>query len=444
MSGWRGRLRRITSFQRIILGFIGVILLGAILLTLPISARSRTSTPFLQSLFTAVSATCVTGLVVADTATHWSVFGQVVILLLIQIGGLGVMTVAASVTRLTGKRITLRQRSAMVEAISAPMLGGVVNFVSFAVKLTLIAELTGAAVMMPVFCRDFGWKGIWMAVFHSISAFCNAGFDLMGSRAAYSSLTSYSTQPLINIAIMTLIVCGGLGFVTWEDITRNRLQLHRYRMQSKVVLCAVVILILAPALTFFVVDLRHLPLGERILGSFFQSVTTRTAGFNTVDLNRMTGAGRGLMILLMLIGGAPGSTAGGIKTTTLAVLVASAIAVFRRREDTEFFGRRVDPSAIRTAAAVLMLDLILFFGGGILISLAENLPMDTCLFETASAVGTVGLTLGVTPGLSGISLCVLIVLMFLGRVGGLTMIYAAFSGTAKPQSRLPQEQIAVG
>ncbi len=439
-----GVLGRLTAFQRIILGFAGVILLGGVLLSLPIASVGRCWTSFSQALFTAVSAVCVTGLVVVDTATYWSGFGQAVLLVLIQIGGLGVLTVAASITRLTGRRITLGQRSAMREAIAAPKLGGIINFVGFAVRVTFIAETLGMLLLLPVFIRDFGTRGIWMAVFHSVSAFCNAGFDLMGRTGAFSSLTAYRATCSVNLVIMALIVLGGIGFATWEDMKTHRFRIRRYRMQSKVILTMAGILILIPAVCFYILEFKDLPLGERILASLFQSVTTRTAGFNTAELGRLSGAGRGLMILLMLVGGAPGSTAGGMKTTTAAVLLASAVAVFRRREDCCFFGRRVEPGTIRTAAAVGMLDLTLCFGGAILISLAEGQTMDRCLFETASAVGTVGLSLGLTPTLGGFSRVVLMVLMFLGRVGGLTMIYAASSGPDRTLSRLPAEQITVG
>lgn len=440
----RGQLSRLTAFQRIVLGFAGLILLGGLLLSLPVSAADGRPTPFFTALFTSVSAVCVTGLVVVDTATHWSGLGQGVILMLIQIGGLGVLTVAASVNRLTGRRITLGQRSAMREAIAAPKLGGIVSFASFAVRITWMAELLGAILLLPTFCRDFGLRGVWMAIFHAVSAFCNAGFDLMGTIGSYTSLTAYRATASVNLVIMALIIIGGIGFATWEDVRIQRFHFRRYRMQSKVILWAAGILILVPAVCFFLLEFRGLPLGERVLASLFQSVTTRTAGFNTADLGQMSGAARGLMILLMLTGGAPGSTAGGMKTTTVAVLLASALSVFRRREDCGFFGRRVETGTIRTAAAVGILDLLLFFGGAILISLVESLPMDCCLFETASAVGTVGLSLGLTPELGLFSRGVLMILMFLGRVGGLTLIYAASSGPAPMQARLPAEQLAVG
>ena len=439
------RKRRLSSFQIIILGFAGVILLGALLLMLPISATARCVTPFHEALFTATSAVCVTGLVVQDTGSYWSVFGQAVILTLIQIGGLGVVTVAASFALLSGRRISLMQRSIMQDAISAPKVGGIVRLTRFILRGTFLIELIGALAMLPVFCRDYGWRGIWMAVFHSISAFCNAGFDILGTNNnLYPSLTGYVQNPVINITIMLLIITGGIGFLTWDDICENKLHFHRYRMQSKVIVIVTLVLIVLPALFFFFADFGALPLGERIQAALFQSVTPRTAGFNTVDLSAMSGASLGVMILLMLIGGSPGSTAGGMKTTTLAVLLANAAATFRRRDSAQFFGRRLDCGAVKTAATILTMYLALFFGGGIFISIYENLPLSSCLYEAASAVGTVGLTLGITPQLHIPSQMVLIALMYLGRVGGLTLIYAALSGKKTSNAKLPLEEITVG
>ena len=439
------RKRRLSSFQIIILGFAGVILLGALLLMLPLSTTAGCVTPFHDALFTATSAVCVTGLVVQDTGSYWSVFGQAVILTLIQIGGLGVVTVAASFALLSGRRISLMQRSTMQDAISAPRVGGIVRLTRFILRGTFLVELIGALAMLPVFCRDYGWRGIWMAVFHSISAFCNAGFDILGTNNnLYPSLTGYVQNPVINITIMLLIITGGIGFLTWDDICENKLHFHRYRMQSKVIVIVTLVLIVLPALFFFLADFGALPLGERIQAALFQSVTPRTAGFNTVDLSAMSGASLGVMILLMLIGGSPGSTAGGMKTTTLAVLLANAAATFRRRDSAQFFGRRLDCGAVKTAATILTMYLALFFGGGVFISIYENLPLSSCLYEAASAVGTVGLTLGITPQLHVPSQMVLIALMYLGRVGGLTLIYAALSGKKTSNAKLPLEEITVG
>ena len=436
---------RLSSFQIIISGFVGVILLGALLLMLPVSTAEGCITPFNETLFTATSAVCVTGLVVQDTGSYWSGFGQAVILALIQIGGLGVVTVAASFALLSGRKISLMQRSTMQDAISAPKVGGVVRLTQFILRGTFLIELLGAAAMLPVFCRDYGWRGIWMAVFHSISAFCNAGFDILGTENnLYPSLTGYAGSPLINITIMLLIMIGGIGFLTWDDICEHKWHFHRYRVQSKVILVTTGFLIIMPAAFFFFEDFSALPTGTQLLVSFFQSVTTRTAGFNTVALSAMSSASKGIMILLMLIGGAPGSTAGGMKTTTLGVLLANAVATFRQRDNAQFFKRRIDCNTVKTASTILTMYLTLFFGGGIFISVYEHLPLSDCLYETSSAVGTVGLTLGITPQLHIPSQIVLIILMYLGRVGGLTLIYATLSGKKAGNAKLPQEKITVG
>ena len=437
--------KRLSSSQIIILGFAGVILFGSILLTLPFSTRDGHGALFSDALFTATSAVCVTGLVVQDTATYWSTFGQAVIIALIQIGGMGVVTVAIAISSFSGRQISLKQRSTMQEAISAHKVGGIVRLTGFIIKMTIIFELLGAVIMAPTFCKEFGvLKGIWYAVFHSISAFCNAGFDLMGTKTPYSSLTYFVDNPVINFVIMSLIIIGGIGFMTWDDINVNKHHVRKYRMQSKVILITTVLLISLPALYFFLFEFGDKPMGERIWSSLFQSVTPRTAGFNTADLTQISETGTAITIMLMLIGGSPGSTAGGMKTTTLAVLFSTAISVFRRREHTHFFGRRVNDDTIRNAATILMMYVILFLTGGFLISHIESLPLLTCLYETASAIGTVGLTLGITPNLGIASQIILIVLMYIGRVGGLTLIFSALSGNQGNTARLPQEKITVG
>ena len=304
--------RHLTSFQIMILGFAGVILLGALVLMLPIATVQRVWTPFHEALFTSTSAVCVTGLVVQDTGSYWSAFGQTVILLLIQIGGLGVITGAVTFLMLAGRNITLKERSAMQDAISAPAVGGIVRLTRFILKGTFLVELLGALALLPAFCRDYGLRGVWMSVFHSVSAFCNAGFDILGrTDSFYPSLTAYAADPLVNIVIMLLIIVGGIGFLTWDDVCTHGLHLRRYRMQSKVILSATALLITIPAVLFYLTDFADLPVGERILASLFQSVTPRTAGYNTVDLTEMTDASQAVTILLMLTGGAPGSTAGG-------------------------------------------------------------------------------------------------------------------------------------
>lgn len=441
-----GRIgRQISSSQIIILGFAAAILIGSLLLILPWATRDGQGAPFSDALFTAASAVCVTGLVVRDTASYWSGFGQGVILALIQIGGMGVVTVAVALFVCSGRRISLKQRSTMQEAISAPKVGGIVRLTGFIVKMTALFELLGAAVLAFVFCRRFGFgQGLWYALFHSVSAFCNAGFDLMGQSAPFSSLTGFAADPVVNVTIMALIVIGGIGFMTWDDVKTNRLHLRRYRMQSKVVLSATAALIILPAMYFFFLEFDGAPMRERVWLALFQSVTPRTAGFNTADLTSLSEDGLALTILLMLVGGSPGSTAGGMKTTTMALLLANAAAVFRRREHAHFFGRRVDGEAVRSAATVAVLYLLLFLGGGLVMSRVEGLPLLTCLFETASAVGTVGLTLGITPSLGGASRAILIGLMYVGRVGGLTLVFSALAGRRGDTARLPREKLTVG
>ena len=436
--------RKLSSSQIILFGFAGVILIGTLLLMLPFATNCGRSTSFWDALFTSTSAVCVTGLIVQDTAVYWSGFGQSVILLLIQIGGMGVITVAVAITMASGKKISLMQRSTMQDAISAHQVGGIVRFTGFILKGIFLFELLGALVLMTVFVPEYGVKGIWLAVFHSISAFCNAGFDLMGTKSPYSSLTSYAAHPVVNITIMLLIVIGGIGFLTWQDIRQNGIHIKRYRMQSKVILATTGILLIVPAIYFFFFEFSAEPIGQRILLSLFQSVTPRTAGFNTADLTALSETGQTLTIVLMLIGGSPGSTAGGMKTTTAAVLTACAIAVFRRRENGRFFGRRIADDTVKNALTVFLMYISLFLLGGMIISRVEELPILTCLFETASAIGTVGLTLGITPGLHLVSKLILISLMFLGRIGGLTLIFATLSANKNTLSKLPLEKITVG
>jgi len=437
--------KRLSSSQMIILGFAVIILLGTLLLMLPISSKRETFSPFLDCLLTSTSAVCVTGLVVYDTAVHWTLFGQAVILILIQIGGMGVITVAAALSLAAGRKISLMQRSTIQDAISAPQVGGIVRFTGFILKGIFLIELLGAVVMAPVFIRDHGFgEGIWMAVFHSISAFCNAGFDIVDDGVLFNSLMGYASDPVINLAVMLLVIVGGLGFLTWRDIYTNGIHVKRYRMQSKVILTMTAGLLLIPAVYFFFFELDHLPLAERFWGAWFQAVTPRTAGFNTVDLNAMSESGQMLTALLMLIGGAPGSTAGGMKVTTFAVMAAVAVAVFKRRQNGRFFGRRIDDETVKNAATVFLMYIGLFLLGGMIISKLEGLPLLACLYESASAVGTVGLSLGITPELGWISKLILTALMYIGRVGGLTLLFATLPATKNTMSRLPLEKISVG
>ena len=439
-----------SSPQMIIFGFILVNLMGCLLLMLPSSTVEKVGTSFSDALFTSTSAICVTGLVIHDTASYWSMQGQLIIMVLIQIGGMGVITAASAIAILSGKKIGLMQRSTMQESISATQVGGIVRLTGFILRAMLAIELLGAICMAPVFCEEFGMKkGVWYAVFHSVSAFCNAGFDLMGVNQPFPSLTGFNGNTTINLAIMALIVIGGIGFLTWDDIWHHRLHFHKYRLQSKVILTVTILLILLPALYFYFYEFGRaewtdLSEKERILASAFQSVTPRTAGFNTVDLNRMSEPSQLIMILLMLIGGSPGSTAGGFKTTTLAVLLLTSFAVFFRKEDVQCFGRRIPSETVKNAATILFLYMSLFLLGGVVISCVDQVPLMGALFETSSAIGTVGLSLGLTPQLSLFSHMILILLMFWGRVGGLTLIFAVVSGHRFTKSKLPQEKITIG
>lgn len=441
----KNKHKHITSFQIIILGFFSIIILGSLLLLLPFATTSGKCASFSDALFTATSAVCVTGLVVKDTATYWSVFGQCVILFLIQVGGVGIVTIAVSAAAISGRKIGLMQRSTMQEAVSAHQVGGIVRLAKLILKITALTELAGAVLLMPFFCRDFRLlKGIWFSVFHSVSAFCNAGFDLMGAKEPFSSLTSYSSQPFVNFTLMALIIIGGIGFLTWEDMGKNKLHFRKYRMQSKVILAVTALLLAVPAVIFFFFEFSSLPLGERFLCSLFQSVTPRTAGFNTADLTMVSQSGQLMIIILMLIGGSPGSTAGGMKTTTVAVLVSSALSVFSKKEHTHFFKRRIAEDTVKNAATIFLMYMVLFAGGGMIISRIDHIPLLTALFETASAIGTVGLSLGITTQLGLVSRLILILLMFFGRVGGLTLIFAALSQKAAKSSKYPQEKITVG
>ena len=435
----------LSKFKTILLGYLFVIVMGAFLLSLPISSASKTWTSFIDAIFTSTSAVCVTGLVVFDTATHWSIFGQIIILLLIQIGGMGVITVAISFLMLSGKKIGLFSRDALKESISAYSVGGIASLTKFIIKGILIFELLGAIVMMPFFVKEFGWSGVWMSIFHSISAFCNAGFDIMGKYSGeFSSLTMFSSMTIINIIVCLLIIIGGIGFIVWKDVHDYKFNFKKYRLQSKVVIIMTIILIILPGLYFFIFEFNELPLKERILVSIFQSITPRTAGFNTVNLNGVSEVGLIILVILMLIGGSPGSTAGGMKTSTIAVICASIISVFKNKGNAEIFKKRIGDENVKKAFAIFFLYLFIFLFSGLIISKIENIPVLSGLFETASAVGTVGLTLGITPTLCLVSKIILIMLMFFGRLGGLTLIYATLGEGKKQFYNYPLEKIMVG
>ncbi len=437
--------KQLTPSQIILISFLLLIFSGTVLLMLPISSRTMTSTPFTTSLFTAVSATCVTGLVLVDTATHWSLFGQLILLLLIQIGGMGVVTMAISIALFTGKKISFRQRWVMQESVSAPQVGGILRHTRFILKITFMLEALGAFFLSFRFIPEYGFfKGIWFSLFHSISAFCNAGFDLMGSAAPFSSLTQYLHDPWIVMVISLLIIFGGLGFLTWKEFDQYHFNFKQYSLTSKLILKTTLFLLVFAFCYFFFIELKQLSFSERLLASWFQAVTPRTAGFNTLDQTLLSDSGVLITILLMLTGGSPGSTAGGFKTTTLAVLILSMRSVFTHRNSPQAYGRRIAMDSIQNATSIFMLYLILFAGSGLIISQIESVPLLEALYETASAIGTVGLTLGITPSLSIASQLILISLMIFGRVGGLTIIYAVFSSNSSNVLQFPQEKVSVG
>ena len=443
------KMERITPAQVIFLSFLLLFCVGTILLMLPVATRSGEGAPFLDALFTAVSASTVTGLVVHDTAQYWSWFGQMILLLLMQIGGMGVVTLALAVAMFSGRRIGLRQRWVMQEALAAPQLGGIVRVVGFILRAVILLELLGALLFTLSFCPRYGlWEGLWKSLFHSVSAFCNAGFDIMGEQVPFASLTAFRGDILVNLTVTALIILGGLGFLTWEDICIHKARVFRYRLQSKIILMVTAVLILAGFLFFFFYEFGRpdwsLSLRERLLASLFQSVSPRTAGFNTVDLGHMSPLGQMVTTLLMMVGGAPGSTAGGFKVTTLAVLVLGMLSVFRHRVAPEAFGRRVPDPVLVRASAIFMFYLLLFLAGGMALCAFDDLELMDALFEAASAMGTVGLSLGITPDLSWPSRFILIILMYFGRVGNLTVIYAVFSTMAMEPSRYPREDVTVG
>lgn len=437
---------RLSPFRLILISFILVILVGALLLFLPFSSKNGVS--FFDCLFTSVSAVCVTGLVVLDTATTWTLFGKIIILLLIQIGGLGVVTVAASLVLLAGGKIGIYQRSLIEESTSANTMGGMVKLLKFILAFSFSVEALGAILLMPTFIKAFGIKeGIFCSFFHSISAFCNAGFDLMGDKTGtFSSLTSFSNNTFLIAVISILIIIGGLGFLTWKDIKENKLHFKKYSLQSKIIISVSLFLIFVP-FVFFLFSERELWRGmtikERILSSFFQSVTTRTAGFNSVDFASFSDSGKLVSIILMLIGGSPGSTAGGLKTTTVAIFVLSALSSFKRRSDVSVYSRKINNKAVKNASALVFLYLTLFLLGGIIINMTDGCDMLSSLFESASALATVGLSLGLTTKLGVISRTYLMILMYIGRVGGLTLLYGALTDTMN-EKKYPEEKVNIG
>ncbi len=444
------RLRiKLSTMQIIALGFIIIIFIGACLLCLPF-ASTNGSVDFVDALFTATSATCVTGLVVMDTGTEWTLFGQIVILVMIQIGGLGFMTFAILFLRIFRKRFGLKNKEVMVESINTSNLARIVSITNKMLWGTLIFELSGAVLLAIRFVPEYGWgQGLWYGLFHSVSAFCNAGFDLLGVETPFISLVNYADDLLVNGVIMALIVIGGIGFLVWDDITKFGCRFKRYSLTSKIVLSFSAILIVGGALLMYLAEYAGkdtgLTFGQEVLRSLFASVSARTAGFNTINLSEMSEGGRLVSMLLMFIGGSPGSTAGGIKTTTFAVIFIYTFAGVSHKQSANVFGRRIPDGAFKRAVYVFFTNLLLVVAGAFVIScMNPDMQFSSVMFECFSAIGTVGLTVGITTELDTVSHIVLILLMYLGRVGSISFATVLFEKRARPAVVNPKERITIG
>lgn len=440
-----------TPVQILAIGFATVIFIGAVLLSLPIASQDGKITPFIDCIFTSTSAVCVTGLVTVDTGTHWTYFGKTVIMTLIEIGGLGFMSIATLVFLLLGKRITLKERLVMQEAMNLNSLQGLVKMAKYVLMFTFSVELTGAILLSTQFIPQFGiGKGIYYSIFHAISAFCNAGFDLMGN---FNSLTSYANNSVVILTISALVVISGLGFYVWADIY-NCKEFKRLSLHSRVVIYTSLILVVGGAILMYIFEMKNpttmqgMSVKGKILSSIFASVSPRTAGFNSIPLDKMTTAGTFLTIIFMFIGGSPGSTAGGIKTATAVVIFMTIVSVVRGREDTEIFKKRISKEIVYRALAITVISLGLVIAVTMILSITEqpNIPFEYLLYEATSAFATVGLTLGLTTKLTFVGKIIICLTMYAGRVGPLTIILALAknrnikSGTIK----YPEDKILIG
>ena len=451
---FRKSTSKLNPSQMMVVGFAAVILIGAILLSLPIATQTGERTSFLDSLFTATSAVCVTGLVVVDTATYWNFFGQIVIIILIQIGGLGFMTITTLFSLIVKKRINLKERLLIQESLNQIDLSGLVKLTRYILLMTFVIEGIGALILSTVFIPQFGFiRGSWYSIFHAISAFCNAGFDLMGNvTGPYSSLMYYVNNTTITLAISALIILGGLGFPVILDIVKNK-KISKLNMHSKIVLISTSILIVVGMLFIFIVEyknvgtLGNLSLKGKILASLFQSVTIRTAGFATIDLTILHQATLFIMMIFMFVGASPASTGGGVKTTTIAVLILTVKSFLLGKEDIEVFGRRITSSTVRKSVGIFFVGVLAVLTGILLIVLIEpKFDLLEASFEVVSALATVGLSIGGSPNLTSIGKLLIVIYMFMGRVGLLTIFLAlvAKNTVNKQQIRYPEGRIIVG
>jgi len=441
--------RQLSSWQFLTLGYLLILLLGSLLLSLPIASRAGTRTPYLDALFTATSATCVTGLAVVDTYLHWSLFGQIVILLLIQVGGLGFMTILTMVMLLLRKNVGLYQRQLIMQSAGNLNLSGSVALILRILKGTLLIEGVGAALLSVRFCQDFGfWEGLYYGVFHSVSAFCNAGFDLMGRFGPFSSLSPYAGDPLVCLTVISLILLGGLGFLVWTDLLKSHFRFKSFTLHSRIALTASAVLIVLPTGLFYLYERNGLFAGldapQALLRSLFAAVTPRTAGFATVDMAKLSPGSSLLTTVLMFIGGNSGSTAGGIKITTFVVMLFSPIAGARRSNELVISGRQLDESIAKEAAATMSSYLLFAILGCMVLTAAEPYSLTQIVLEVVSAVATVGLSAGITPALTTASRLVLILLMFAGRLGVMTLAIAFGHRRNPPPLRRPTDRILIG
>ncbi len=431
-------------------GFVLVILLGALLLSLPISANSGKGTPFLDCLFTSTSATCVTGLIVTDTFTHWSVFGRTVIITLIQIGGLGFMTLMTGFSMALHRQISLQERTLLKDSFNTPDIGGMIRLTKKILIGTVAVELVGALIFAARLIPKFGfWDGLGRSTFLSISAFCNAGFDLFGDQGTYSSLTAFSGDAVVIVTAALLVLIGGIGFLVWDDVAKHKWRFRKYRLHSKLVLSVTLLITLVTTVLFLFLERDHtnagLPFGQQLLNSFFDSVTPRTAGFNSVDTASLHPASSALTILLMFIGGSPGSTAGGIKTTTIAVLLICCLSNLFNRSGYNLFRRRLPAQVLVQAVSVAGIQLLLALTGVFLVSAAQpELALTDVVFECFSAIDTVGMTTGITRDLLPFSRVVIMLMMYCGRLGSLTFAMVFVQRKQKEILRFPEESVSIG
>lgn len=439
---------KLKGVQILALGFILVILVGALILTLPISTTSGESTNFLDALFTATSAVCVTGLVVVDTGTHWNMFGQTVIMILIEIGGLGFMSFTTLIAIILGKKITLRDRLILQDAMNTFNIQGLVKMVRYVLVFTVSVQFFGALLFSTQFIPEYGLgRGAFYSIFHSISAFCNAGFDIFGN---FSSLTSYNSNGVVILVASALIIIGGLGFTVWSELYSSK-SLKRISLHSKMVILMTTVLVLGGTVLMFLFEnknvntIANMSFMDKLMNSFFASVTPRTAGFNSIPTDGMTTAGQFLTIILMFIGGSPGSTAGGIKTTTIGILIVTIVCVIQGREDSEVFKRRFSKDLVYRAFTLIFIGLSLVIVVTMLLSYTEKgASFIALLYETASALGTAGLTLGLTSELSSIGKVLIMFMMYLGRVGPLTVVLSITRKKINSGIKYPEGKILIG